>query len=154
MRCVHGRFSTHGHVDQHIRYFLLEGLPTFVLPACREWNVTNSRTKADLFEASLWQHRNVRLVKDLLKFMALLHWLEVRRTIQPKGPFWDEYLLLLLAHLAGGVWLLENPSSSLLFKHGRMVWLVRKLHKAGMMVSRTALIPGVVAGAPVAACFA
>ena len=44
-------------------------------------------------------------------------------------------LLLLLIHVANGVFILENPASSLIFKHDRMIWLIQLLGKFRMMVA-------------------
>lgn len=44
--------------------------------------------------------------------------------------------LLLLITAAGSVWLLENPSSSILMKHDRMQWLIKILKRAGLLVYR------------------
>ena len=43
-------------------------------------------------------------------------------------------LLLLLIHSANGVWLVENPGSSLIALHDRFQWLIRVMRKSGLSV--------------------
>ena len=77
------RAAWHNHyMGEKMTAILME----LLVLACHGWHITNSRTSADLLEAALRRHRDVRLVKDLLKLMALLLWLKVSRTSQPKGP--------------------------------------------------------------------
>ena len=44
-------------------------------------------------------------------------------------------LLLLTIQLAGGVWLLEQPISSIVNLHDRFIWLLRVLSRAGLQVT-------------------
>ena len=45
-------------------------------------------------------------------------------------------LLLLLIQMAGGAWVVENPASSVVFKHDRLQWLLRFLKRCRMFVAR------------------
>ena len=107
---------------------------------CSSWVFMNSGTSCRTFLTPMGNqlHASVRAANQMMSrrldvYLVRVQKLEACVSAQP--PLRPRCsLLLLLIQMAGGVWIVENPGSSLLSRHERFVWLINLLRKKRLYV--------------------